>query len=142
MELIVLAVVIASVIYFMRKRKKAKDVPAGLQCFDQNGNLCFDANSNTTRIIGTVNTGTKNGSIHVPEFATKKGWVAINYIVTDTSNFGPLSMSSLPQVSIEGQYVKWVFNGFGIDATYWAYLQTLGASQHNLSVNLIYGIYL
>lgn len=117
-------------------------MPAGLQCFDANGNLCFDSDSNTTRILGSINTGTNNGSITVPEFLTRKGWVAVNYIVTDASNFGPLYFSGLPQINISGTTLSWVFNGFSIDSTYWFYLDSLGASKHNISVNLLYGIYL
>ena len=115
---------------------------AGLQCFDASGNICFDSDINTTRILGSLNTGTTNGSITVPEFATKKGWAAINYIATDTSGFGPLYMSSLPQVSISGTTLSWSFGGFSIDSTYQFYLEALGASRHNISVNILYGVYL
>lgn len=114
----------------------------GLQCFDASGKLNFDSNSNTTRILGSINTGTSNGSITVPEFLTRKGWAVINYIVTDTSNYGPLYVSGLPEITISGQTLSWIFNGFSIDSTYWFYLETLGASKHNISVNILYGIYL
>lgn len=117
-------------------------MPAGLQCFDAQGNLIFDANSNTTRILGSVNTGTSNGSITVPEFATRKGWATIDYIVTDTSNFGPLYMSGLPQIAINGTVLSWAFNGFNIDSAYDVYLEYLGASKHNINVNILYGVYL
>ena len=45
----VIAVVAA--IFFYRKKRK-KEMPAGLQIFDENGNLTFDLSHSTSRFIG------------------------------------------------------------------------------------------
>ena len=45
-------------------------MPAGLETYDPSGNLSFRVTDRITRVVGTVYTGTVDGSIAVPLYAT------------------------------------------------------------------------
>ena len=113
-------------------------MPSGLQVWDANGRVLFDSNSNTTKIVGSVNTGTSGGSITVPEFTLGQGWAAVNKINTDTSNFDDLMLGNFPAIEINGNTLSWSFLSFDIDKHYYWYLEF---SSQNLDVEIIYGVY-
>lgn len=114
-------------------------MPAGLQVFDEKGKVLFDSTMSTTRIIGSVDTGTSSGSITVPEFAEGQGWAVISKINTDVSGFGDLSLGNYPLIQIDGTALSWSFGSFDIDDYYYWYL---GFKKYNLDVQVIYGVYL
>ena len=49
----VIVVVAAIFLYHKRKEKAVKEVPQGVQAFDERGNLIFDLSHSTSRFIGS-----------------------------------------------------------------------------------------
>lgn len=50
------------------------NMPQGLQCWDASGNLVLDVTDRLTRVLGTFNTGTTDGSITDPALTTGTPW--------------------------------------------------------------------
>ncbi len=118
-------------------------MPQGLQVFDRQGNLTFDASTKTTRIYGSFNSGTTNGSITVDVPSGRKLWATINYIVTDCSNFvikdwAEYDVSQMPVIIINGNVLSWEFN---TPSKYSELDNMLHATYRKLNVNIIYGVY-
>ena len=113
-------------------------MPSGLRVFDAQGNVLFDSSVNTTRIIGTVSSGTSSGSIVVPEFLSGQGWAVMGKINTDASKFNDVTLGNYPLVQIDGDTLSWTYGSYDIDVRFYAYLDL---SQRNLDVEIIYGVY-
>lgn len=80
MDMIYIAVavilVVAAIIFYKRK-KREKDMAAGIQIFDDNGDLIFDLANRTTYVIGTGHTGTSNSSLSDSRVVAGRTWVAV-----------------------------------------------------------------
>lgn len=137
---VIFVVIIAIILY---KKKGAKKMPQGLQTWDANGNLTLDMTTNTTKILGNFNTGTNNGS-RVINTDGNTLWVAINYVVTDCSNYknngaGDCDIGVLPMITISNNTISWEFGSYnGLDKDYRI---AIAPRFHNLDVNVLYGVY-
>lgn len=72
----VLALIAISYYLYSRKKDKKKEsetVPAGLQCFDANGNIILDTNSKTFKYFGTITVGSNGGSVTDGRFTSIGG---------------------------------------------------------------------
>lgn len=66
MVIVYIAIAVAMlgfVIWRMKRKKGEKDVPQGLQVFDEQGRLILDVGSNTTRFLGSFVANSKTGSM-------------------------------------------------------------------------------
>ena len=104
MDMIYIAVavilVIAAIIFYKRK-KREKEMPAGLQIFDENEHLIFDLANNTSYVLGTANTGAQDGSIS-DEKITARTWVVVLSCPTD---------GQVPYFSATKGILSWQFLG-------------------------------
>lgn len=76
-------------------------MPQGLQVWDKNGVLTVDLTDRLGLAIGSVNTGTSNGSIQVPQF---QGNTPFYYALSLSDN-----AASSPRISITGTTLSWTF---------------------------------
>lgn len=85
-EIIIVLLVLCAVcaIYFYNKKKKGKDMNAGLQVFDKDGNVILDTTSNDprlssiTKFLGEGDTGWTDGELNDPSILKKEAdklWV-------------------------------------------------------------------
>lgn len=49
-------------------------MPAGLECYDDEGNVLVSITDRITKVLGTINTNVSNGSLTVPEFSQGRPW--------------------------------------------------------------------
>lgn len=75
----------------------------GARFFDAAGNVNSDVTSSLGRKLGTVTTGTANGSVSNSRFADGIGW----YVVLPLS--GTVITTIMPSVSISGTTLSWTF---------------------------------
>ena len=76
----------------------------GLQCFDNNGNKVLDVTDRLTRVLGTFDTGTSNGSISDTNLANGIPW----YITQNSAEakwYGKAPFS----VNISSNNISWTF---------------------------------
>lgn len=101
----------------------------GLQINNANGQPLFDSTVNTTRVLGTFDTGTANGSksIGVPEGLTL--WAAVNYV--NYRSIGSGNGASYPKIKVNGNVISWTFP----TASNWLFDSVV-----TVSVNIIYGV--
>lgn len=59
----VIIVVAAILIYRKTRKKEEKDMAAGLQVFDENGTLVVDMQTRISKVLGTVTTDWRTGSV-------------------------------------------------------------------------------
>lgn len=98
----VVAVIIAvAAIFFYRRNKRGKEMPAGIQIFNKNGSLIFDLANNTTYILGTGTTGTGNGSLNDNRI-TQRTWVIVLSCPAD---------GQIPYFSASQGVLTWQFLG-------------------------------
>lgn len=62
----VLIIVILGIFYFIKKRKRGRNMPQGLQVFDEQGRIILDMTSSLTRVLGKFIPNSKEGHIDVP----------------------------------------------------------------------------
>ncbi len=128
---------ICIVLYQHRKRKKAEKLAAGLQCWNEKGEICFDSTVNTTKVLGSFNTGTHNGSKTIQLGAGEKLWATVNY-VTPSNRIGIEDFLKIPRIVISENVISWTFDDFAIDSYIrnwmWSYKYV------NISANVIYGV--
>lgn len=60
---IVIAVIIVIAAILIYRKKRAKDMAAGLQVFDENGTLVVDMQTRISKVLGTVTTDWRTGSV-------------------------------------------------------------------------------
>lgn len=96
----VVAIIAVTVTYY-KHRKKEKEMPAGIQVFNENGQLIFDLANNTTYVLGTGSTGTANGSISNAKI-TARTWVLITSCPAD----GVIPYFTVKQGEISWQYLS------------------------------------
>lgn len=93
--------IIAAVLFYKRRKKKEKEMPQGIQVFNENGQLIFDLANNTTYVLGTGSTGTANGSISNAKI-TARTWVLITSCPAD----GVIPYFTVKQGEISWQYLS------------------------------------
>lgn len=131
-EYIIVAFIIAGVALYL-KRKKEKEMPVGLQTFDENGEVNFDSSATTTKILGSFSTGTSNGSKTISVTDGYKLWAVL-------SGNEPISVSSgvmyyFPEITINGNTISWNFDaGSG-----WLGANKFGGAK--VSAKILYGEY-
>lgn len=77
---------------------------AKFEVYNADGSLQFDLSNRLGRIVGTVATGTSNGSATVAGLAEGQGF----WFRTETS-VNTSTAKELPEVSFSGTTVSWVF---------------------------------
>ena len=97
---IIIAVIVSVAAIFFYRKKREKEMPAGLQIFDENGKLTFDLANQTTYILGTGSTGAQNGSISNSKI-TARTWVLITMCPAD----GIIPYFTVEQGKISWQYL-------------------------------------
>lgn len=98
---------IAAVAMYMKKRKKAKDMPAGILIFDANGNKTLDYTESLTRISGTICPRTVTGSYTIDNPNNERIWLDV-YSINTKSEF-PFSYCPL-SISINGNTISWKYS--------------------------------
>lgn len=78
-------------------------MPAGLQCFNAQGQLTVDITDNLPRFIGSVVTGTSPGSISIPAFASGRGFA----YSTDFSDFNAGDAVNRPIFQVSTSGISW-----------------------------------
>lgn len=77
----------------------------GLQVFAPDGSIVMDINDSLPRFLGSVNTGTNNGSINIPEFAGGRGFA----YSTDTFNTYPGDAVNRPIFQVSNLGISWSY---------------------------------
>lgn len=88
-------------------------MPAGLQVFDAQGNIVLDATHRIGKIIVSINTGTTNSSIVVPDLAN--AGQPFTYTTVDADYFA--EWYAYPDIKITGTTVSWTFVDYTIPVT-------------------------
>ena len=128
MELyIVLAVAVVVAVILIYKRKGEKEVPQGLQVFDENGNVVVDITERITKYLGsfTVPTDADSGTVANSEIGDGDLWYAM---VIDSS-----TPSSVPT----GGDVIYSYPG----VLYWNYPHSQTSYYKRYGVTIHYGVY-
>lgn len=115
-----------------------KRMAQGLQIWDEYGNLIFDSSINTTRILGTFNTGTSNGSFTVTNSGGRKVWAVVNNITTNTTGYDEWTLLSRPKVYVDGTTIKWEMQSISITGTAKGYLTP---TYQSVAYDVLYGVY-
>ncbi|MCY1285167.1 hypothetical protein D9M68_999880 [compost metagenome] len=76
----------------------------GLQIFDEYGRVILDTNTRVFTLMGYVDTGTNDGSLHVPDLGRGTP-VFFASAITPLGQF-----SRVPGITISGQTIVWAFN--------------------------------
>ena len=128
MELIYIAVavilVVAVIVIIKRRKKGAEEVPQGIQIFDENGDIVVDMTSRTSKILGTINTDGKDGSLTDDRLLEGNLWAAVVKVEPTGSKI----------YNIVGLEIK----SNGSELT-WTHRNTRLSGSYNF--NFIYGIY-
>lgn len=137
MMYLLLALLLAAGIGFYIYRKRAKDVPQGLQCFNENGKLILDLSDTTVQVFGTASTGTSNGSISDSRINGATGFVfPIDMSIDGVSvggNIYNLGYFWFPQFTIGSGTISWTYVG----GAYWT--QWSGVSVRKVKITFAYG---
>lgn len=129
---------ICVVLYQRRKRKKAEKVAAGLQCWNEKGEVTFNSTINTTKVLGNFNTGTSNGSKTISLNSGEKLWATVNYVIPG-KQIEIYDFLKIPKIVVSGNTISWSFENFNLDSYIrnwlWSYRYV------SLNANVIYGVY-
>lgn len=134
MELyIVLAVILVVAAILIYKRKGEKEVPQGLQVFDENGNVVVDITERITKYLGsfTVPTDADSGTITNSEIGDGDLWYAM---VIDSS-----TPSSVPTGGDVIYSYPVITKGDGV--LYWNYPHSQTSYYKRYGVTIHYGVY-
>lgn len=127
----------AGVVYYFQKRKKGKDMPQGLQCFNPDGDLILDLTDTTLQIFGTASTGTANGSIKDSRINAASGFVFPIDMYLDGVNTGgniySVGYQWFPQFTIKNGEISWAYVG-GAFWTQWS-----GVTVRKVKITFAYG---
>lgn len=85
-----------------------KEMPHGLQCFDENGNIVVDVTDRLTKILGSFETHGRNGSITDDRLEGMDYWVVPEYSTMPFEALGPNNWA-LPVVARVGNTLSWVY---------------------------------
>lgn len=112
---------------------------ASFSCYDATGNLITDISYNTTKIIGSFETGTENGSRFIElDDNTLSIWYFIEKFNIDEIPTDVRTMFVFPQTSLDGQTIFWEFHNAIVDGKVHVYL---GLQEKKVSAKIIYGVY-
>lgn len=87
---------------------RAKEMPQGLQCFDEHGNIVVDVTDRLTKILGSFETHGRNGSITDDRLEGMDYWVVPEYSTMPFEALGPNNWA-LPVVARVGNTLSWVY---------------------------------
>lgn len=91
------------VLYQRRKRKKAEEVAAGIECYDGNGVRTLETSFLLTRMLGIAQTNAVDGSLINDDLNGNKFWIAV--ITHDVASY-PKGWS-MPVFSVSGNTLTW-----------------------------------
>jgi len=80
----------------------------GLRVRDASGNVLVDISTRILRLVGTVQTGTTNGSITVPDDASGTVFFMLTGQDRSVTNSG---YAEIPKVTLSGRTISWTFSG-------------------------------
>lgn len=98
--ILILLVSIAIVAMYIKKRKKVKNMPAGIQIFDANGNKTLDYTESLTRISGVICPRTVTGSYTIDNPNNERIWLDVYSINTTTDRFSGIVQFPFPLMEI------------------------------------------
>ena len=78
-------------------------MPVGLQIWDAAGNIVLDTNYRTARRLGSVVTGTSNGSLSIPDLVQGQPFFISEPLLNNVAYY------VLPNVTISGTTLSWSF---------------------------------
>ena len=111
----------------------------GIVCYDNNGGITFNSSINTTRILGSFNTGQTNGNINIPALASGTPWFVENYTENNMDMSQKYTIIMHPTLTINGTIISWSFPsyppGLGIFNDYQG-----SVYYYKASMNIIYGV--
>lgn len=132
MELyIVLAVIVVVAAILIYKRKGEKEVPQGLQVFDENGNTMVDTSERITKYLGsfTVPTDADSGTITNSEIGDGNLWYTIRVDNVDVSTVWDGVIFQYPIIT----------KGDGMLT--WSYPHSTSSTYRRYGVTVYYGVY-
>lgn len=105
--ILILLVSISAIAMYIKKRKEAKNMPVGIQIFDENGNKTLDYTESLTRIGGIICPRTVTGSYTINNPNNERIWLDIYSIDTSTDRF----FSYCPiSISVNGNTISWSYS--------------------------------
>lgn len=78
-------------------------MPAGLECFADDGTVLVSITDRVTKILGTVNTNLSNGSLNVADFSKGRPWFRAVAFTTGIANETPAT------VTRSGNILSWYY---------------------------------
>lgn len=112
----------------------------GMQCWNENGEKTFDSSVNTTRVLGSFNTGVNDGSKKISLQSGEKLWATLNYLVMPSQKINTDDLVRIPRVTVNNDIIYWNFDNFSIDSYFRNWLWSYGTK--TISGNVIYGVYI
>lgn len=98
-------------VYWIKDDKKewgiAKNMPQGLQVFDEQGNCVLDVTDRLTKILGTVRANKANGNIQNDKMSTSNGWAI--FISDSKDLYVEQLWHETPTVKVYDGGVKWEY---------------------------------
>lgn len=98
---------IAVVAMYIKKRKEEKDMPAGIQIFDENGNKTLDYTESLTRTGGIIRPRTVTGSYTINNHNNERIWLDVYSI--NTSSEYPFAYCPIA-ISVNGNTISWKYS--------------------------------
>lgn len=92
----------------------------GFEIYDSSGNLLINLSKRVPRVLGTISSGTTNGSYADARLA---GGIPFFVTTSQLNSTGGGAYFNYPSVSITSSGLSWTFTGFGT----------------NLAVTIVYG---
>lgn len=93
-------------------------MPAGLQIWDENGNVMLDTENRVTRVLGSFESGTSDGSLTSEGFSQGTPW---HVRLTPDLGLTP------PKITVSGNTLSWTFGNV--------------AEEFRRSAYVMYGVY-
>ena len=116
---IAVIILVAAIIFYRKKREK--EMPAGLQVFDESGKVVVDMTSRTSKILGRVTVGENDGSLTDERLLDGNMW------------------SQIESINLNIGYMKWTYGGLKITSNgsklSWQHIDS------SVGYVFIYGIY-
>jgi hypothetical protein len=86
---------------------------ADLECYDENGNVTLTAATLFGRVLGSLSTGTANGSAYFPGLTTSG---AEHWYMSSISGLPGNNLVCIPRISIANDTVTWTFVDYAISS--------------------------
>lgn len=105
--ILILLVSISAIAMYIKKRKEAKNMPVGIQIFDENGNKTLDYTESLTRIGGIICPRTVTGSYTIDNPGNERIWLDVYYVNTKDDEW----IRNVPlSISISGNTISWKYS--------------------------------